>query len=67
MLSKGENQPSVLAEATALKESLVDKLISLKTSQGTGRGETTLQATTVTAAPAAQHPGQCFNESPMLA
>ncbi len=36
---KGENLASVLGEATALKESLVDKLISLKASQGVGHGE----------------------------
>ncbi|KAL0022317.1 hypothetical protein WJX79_009955 [Trebouxia sp. C0005] len=38
LTKKGENLASVLGEATALKESLVDKLISLKASQGVGRG-----------------------------
>ncbi len=41
---KGENLASVLGEATALKESLVDKLISLKASQGVGHGEDLLHA-----------------------
>ena len=36
------SRESVLGEATALKESLIDKLISLKTSQGLGQGETFL-------------------------
>ena len=44
LTQKGENLASVLGEATALKESLVDKLISLKASQGVGRGEDPLHA-----------------------
>ncbi len=44
LTQKGENLASVLGEATALKESLVDKLISLKASQGVGRGEDMLHA-----------------------
>ena len=44
LTKKGENLASVLGEATALKESLVDKLISLKASQGVGRGEDLLHA-----------------------
>ncbi len=44
LTKKGENLASVLGEATALKESLVDKLISLKASQGVGRGESLLDA-----------------------
>ncbi len=44
LTQKGENLASVLGEATALKESLVDKLISLKASQGVGRGENLLHA-----------------------
>jgi hypothetical protein len=44
LTKKGENLASVLGEATALKESLMDKLISLKASQGVGRGENLLHA-----------------------
>ena len=44
LTKKGENLASVLGEATALKESLVDKLVSLKTSQGVGRGEDIVHA-----------------------